>query len=94
MLSTKQKKQLRALGHQLQPVVHIGKDGLSLNVIQNIQNALDAHELIKIQVLKSCPNTMLELVLDISHLTNSQLVQSIGKTLLMYKTSKEKKIKL
>ncbi len=94
MLTTKQKKQLRTLGHSLQAVVHIGKEGLNLNVIQNIQNALDAHELIKIQVLKSCPHTMMELALDITHLTNSQQVQLIGKTLLMYKPSKDKKIKL
>jgi RNA-binding protein len=94
MITNKQKRQLKALAHHLSPVVHIGKEGLSLNLIQNIQNALDAHELIKIQVLKSCVTPLTELTLDISHLTNSDLVQSIGKTLILYKPSKDKKIRL
>ena len=94
MITSKQKKQLKALAHHEQAVVHIGKEGLSLNLIQNIQNALDAHELIKIQVLKSCMTPITELALDICHLTNAHLIQSIGKTLVLYKPSKDKKIKL
>ena len=92
MISSKQKRSLRALAHSLKPVVHIGKDGLNSNVLHNVHQSLEAHELIKVQVLKTCPNPLLELALDIAHHTHSDVVQTIGKTIILYRPSKDRKI--
>lgn len=50
-LSGKQKRTLRGLAHELEPVVHVGKAGLTDELLGQIDRALDAHELIKVRVL-------------------------------------------
>jgi RNA-binding protein len=87
MLSSKQKRELRAQAHGLSPVVHIGKEGLTANLIQNTEVSLEAHELIKLQVLKHCPNPVMEIALDLASHTHSDIVQTIGRTIVLYRKS-------
>ena len=54
-LTGKERRTLRALGHALSPVVQIGKAGLSKGVTLELHGALEAHELIKVQLLRECP---------------------------------------
>ena len=90
-LSNAQKKFLRKLGHSLSPVVYIGKEGLSETVVAAIDEALDFHELLKIKIVNTDKISKHEAADQIPEVTRSQLVQLIGKTLLIYRRNNKKK---
>jgi len=94
MLTSKQKSFLRSMGQTQRAIFQVGKDGMSVNLVNTVSDSLEAHELIKISVLKSCPVPALEIALDLSSATHSEVVQIIGKTLLLYRQSEKKKIDL
>ena len=93
MLKTKEKKYLRGLANTQKAIFQIGKDGLSDNLIEGIDIALTTHELIKIHVLKSCVSDVREIAFDLSSNTNSEIVQIIGKMIVLYRVSKDHIIK-
>lgn len=90
MLNSKQKKYLKKEAHDLKPIIQIGKDGLSNNSFITINQALKAHELIKVSILQNCPVEPEELLLDILARCHCEFVFKIGRTLIFYKPSKEK----
>lgn len=92
MLQGKQKRQLRALANSLKPITQIGKDGLSENLFKSINDAFNTHELIKLNVLKTCDLDLNEIAIEIVRVNHCELVQKIGKTLVFYKKAKEPKI--
>ena len=94
MLTKNQKKYLKGLGNTLKPLVQIGKNGLTKTVIQSVDEVLAAHELLKIDVLKNCETECEELALDIASSTNSEIISQLGRKILLYRKSKEGKIKL
>jgi len=73
-MTSKQRAYLRSLANTLEPIFQIGKSGISENLIQQLSDALDARELIKIHVLETAPDTAKNLGIEISNLTNSTLV--------------------
>ncbi len=83
-LSGKQKKQLRGLGHHLEPVVYVGKEGVSPALIQSAVSALKAHELIKVKLGQNCPSGKKEAAELLALKTGACLVQLIGKMVLLY----------
>ncbi len=97
-LTGKQKKYLKGLGHKLSPLILIGKEGISENLIDATRTELLHHELIKVKVGNNSGITKHEAAQTMPKLTQSNLVQLIGKTLLLYKENpkcdKEKKITL
>lgn len=97
-LSGKQRKFLRGLGHHLTQSVIVGKDGISDNLVRSCVEGLDAHELIKIKLGQNCPVGKKDAAKELAARTNAQLVQLIGKTILLYKSNKnlsgEEKIQL
>lgn len=94
MLTGKQKRYLRALGNTQKAFFQIGKEGLSLNLFDTVKDGLAVHELIKVSVLKTCTVDLKELSYDLAMNTKSEIVQVIGRTILLYKPSKERKIQL
>ncbi len=94
MLTGKQKRYLRALGNTQKALFQIGKEGLSLNLFDTVSDSLKAHELVKVAVLKTCTVDVKELSFDLAMNTKSEVVQIIGRTFLLYKPSKERKIQL
>ena len=82
MITSKQKKFLRGLAHSLDPYIIIGKNGLSDSALNSISKSLTDHELIKIKVKIGTKN---ELGPKIEKMTNSTIVGSIGKILILYK---------
>ena len=90
MLKGKDKRYLRAQANTMHAIFQIGKDALSENLIEGIDIALESHELIKISVLKSCASDVRELAFDLSSQTNSEIVQIIGRTIILYRVSKER----
>lgn len=91
-MTSKQRAYLRSLANTLEPIFQIGKSGISENLIQQLSDALDARELIKIHVLETAPDTAKNLGIEISNLTNSILVQTIGNKITLFK-QKEKNSK-
>lgn len=84
-LTGKQKKILKGLGHHLAPLVAIGKEGLTDNVIKAIKQELLVRELIKVKIANSSSLNKQEAAELLPEVTESSLVQLIGKTLLLYK---------
>ena len=93
MITTKQRAFLRGLGNTLDPVMQIGKEGISENSVEAIISLLEARELIKVKVLKNCPLSAKEVFEEICAKTNSEPVQCIGSTFIIYKRSTKKDIK-
>ncbi|EAS42920.1 ribosome assembly RNA-binding protein YhbY [Photobacterium profundum] len=93
-LSTKQKQHLKGLAHNLKPVVLMGSNGLTEAVIAEIEIALNHHELIKIKVATEDRETKILIVDAIIRETKAEKVQVIGKTLVLYRPTEERKIEL
>jgi len=93
-LNKKQIQHLRALAHTLKPVVLLGSNGLTEAVVAEIDFALNHHELIKVKIPTEDRDTKMLIVEAILRETEAAKVQVIGKTLIMYRPSEEKKIKL
>ena len=92
-LSTKQIAHLRGLAHNLNPVVMIGNNGLTDNIIKEIELNLNAHELIKIQVAGDDREARVAIYADICAKTNAVAVHHIGKQLVIYRASETVKEK-
>ena len=90
-LTNAQKKYLRGLGHTLTPLVYIGKEGLTDSVIEAIDVALTAHELIKVKIINTSSVHKREAAESVPSATQSSLVQLIGKTLLLYRHNSDRK---
>ena len=97
-LTSKQRAQLRGLANAMDPIVHIGKDGISENLARQADEALEARELIKCRVLENSLLTAREACDELSRLTRSEQVQVIGTKFVLYRTSfskeKDKRIQL
>ena len=91
-LSTKQKQHLKGLAHPLKPVVLLGSNGLTEGVLAEIEQALEHHELIKVKIATEDRET--KTVEAIVRETGACNVQVIGKTLVLYRPTKERKISL
>ncbi len=94
MLSGKEKRYLRSLANTRNAMFQVGKDGVSENQCIGIDEALEVHELVKISILKSCSSDVREVAFDIAAYTNSEIVQIIGKTVVLYRESKNRVIEL
>lgn len=90
MISTKQRAALRGMANTIEPIFQIGKGGVSDNLIQQIDDALEARELIKISVLKNSDESTRELCRVVTERTGAEPVQCIGGKFVIYRRSKEK----
>lgn len=98
MLTSKQRARLRGLAGKLEPVVMVGKGGVTDNVAQEVENAFRTRELIKGKVLESALMTSREVCDEIAARTRSDGVQAIGNVFVLYRENKdlpeERRIKL
>lgn len=88
MLTGKQKRHLRALGHKLKPLIQIGKKEIETALIDETNSALDHHELIKVKILESCLLDKHEASETLSGACNADVAQILGKTFLLYRPAK------
>ena len=89
MISKEQQKYLRSLAHGRKPVVMIGQNGLTENVLAEIASALDHHELIKIKLPRGERIAKEEMTREICSRTAAEKVQAIGNVLVIYKRNKQ-----
>ncbi|MGG1117683.1 RNA-binding protein [Bacillus licheniformis] len=95
MLTGKQKRYLRREAHHLSPIFQVGKGGVNENMVKQISEALEARELIKVNVLQNCEQPKEEVAEALAGGARAELVQTIGNIIVLYKESKEnKKIEL
>ena len=96
MLTSKQRAQLRGLAATEDTIVHIGKGGITENIITQMSDALKARELVKGRVLENSLLTAREACDELSALTRSEQVQVIGTKFVLYRPShkKDKKDKI
>lgn len=87
MLTGKQKRYLRAIGTGIDPIIHIGKAGTGEFIINQLNDALEARELVKIRIIPNSPVVPNEIAPELAELTNSELVQVIGRNILFYRRS-------
>ncbi|MBQ9314547.1 MAG: ribosome assembly RNA-binding protein YhbY [Clostridia bacterium] len=89
-MNSKQRAYLRKLAQKIEPIFQIGKIGISDNQIEQLNNALEARELIKITFLDTIPDDKETIANEIASKTNSQIVQIVGKKLTLYRKSVNK----
>lgn len=89
--TSKQRAYLRSLAHNIDPIFQIGKNGFTPEVTIAINEALETKELIKINVLKNCPEVPKEIGPILAERTRSTLVQVMGRKITLYKESEENK---
>jgi len=93
-LSNTQIRHLKGLAHELKPVVMIGDKGLTATVLEEIKIALNAHELIKINIRADDKEQREQIIEKILNKSQSSKVQTIGGKLVVFKRNKEAKIAL
>jgi RNA-binding protein len=89
-LTGKQRQHLRALAHHLDPVVQVGHEGLTDAVVQQIREALEAHELIKIRVAQESPMGRDELAEALESRGVGQIAQAIGRIVVVWRRRAKK----
>ncbi|HIT90599.1 MAG TPA: ribosome assembly RNA-binding protein YhbY [Candidatus Merdenecus merdavium] len=93
-MTSKQRAYLKGLAMKIDPIFQIGKSGLTPENTKSIQEALDKRELIKISVLQNCLDDPKQLAEVLAERTRSNVVQVIGKKIVLYKEGKEEKKKI
>lgn len=93
-MTSKQRAYLKSMAMTMDPIFQIGKSSLTPENTQAIKEALEARELIKINVLQNCMDDPKELAAMVAERTRSQVVQVIGKKIVLYKEGKDEKKKI
>lgn len=88
MLTGKQRSTLRSMGNTLDPIIQIGKEGINEAVVKQINEALEARELIKITILRNSTEDAREACSEICDVIGADPVQVIGNRFIIYKKSK------
>ena len=91
MITSKQRSYLRSLAHNIDPVVYIGKAGVTENVIKEVDQALEARELVKVKIQEGCELAAKDVANDILPQLEAEFVQAIGRKFTLYRESKENK---
>lgn len=89
MLTSKQRAYLRGLANKVQPMIQVGKEGVSRSFTKQLDVILEKHELVKVNVLENSGLTAKEAGEAAARYTKSEFVQAIGRKFTLYRPSKE-----
>ena len=89
-MTSKQRAYLKGLAMELDPIFQVGKNSVTPENVAAIEEAFNRRELIKIAVLKNCLDDPGEIARVIAERTHSQVVQVIGKKIVLYRPDKDK----
>lgn len=90
-MTSKQRAYLKGLAMTMDPILQIGKSSVTPEMVIAVDEALEARELIKLHMLKNCFDDCNEVAQTLAERTRSQVVQVIGKKIVLYRESKTKK---
>lgn len=93
-MTTKQRAYLKSLAMTMDPIFQIGKNSMTPELTKAVDEALEARELIKVNVLQNCADDPRELAAMLAERTRSQVVQVIGKKIVLYREGKNEKKKI
>lgn len=88
-MTSKQRSYLKGLAMSIDPIFQIGKSSLTPEITNAVAEALNARELVKITVLKNCQDEGKSIAAVLSERTHSEVVQVIGRRIVLYKQAKE-----
>lgn len=88
-LTSKQRAYLKSLANSLDPIFQMGKASLTPEFTESVRDAFNTRELLKIAVLKNCADDPREIAQTVAERTRSQVVQVIGKKIILYKPDKK-----
>ena len=88
-MTSKQRAMLRSMANTMDPILHIGKEGITSGTIQQTEEALEARELFKGTVLENCPLSAREALERLCEETGAEPVQAIGRRFVLYRPSRE-----
>ncbi|HCH28465.1 MAG TPA: ribosome assembly RNA-binding protein YhbY [Ruminococcaceae bacterium] len=94
MLNSRQRAQLRGMANSYDTILQVGKSGISEQTVKQVDDALEARELVKLRRLETAPDTARETADLIAAKVNADVVQVIGSKFILYRPSKNKLIKL
>lgn len=94
ILNKAQKKFLKGLSHDLRAVVMVGKDGINAPLINNLNQALKAHELVKVSMLNTSPLSVNEAAIELATASKSEVVSTVGRVIVLFRQSEKKLIQL
>ena len=91
MLNSRQRAQLRAMANDMETILQVGKGGINENTIKQVDDALEARELIKLRILETCPTTVRETADELAGRVSADVVQVIGTRFILYRQSRSNK---
>ena len=90
MLTSKQRSNLKSIAANIQPVAQLGKGGINENMVRSLSDALEAHELIKINVLENAEEGAKALGQELAAALSAECVAVIGRKVILYRRSSRK----
>ena len=93
-MTSKQRAYLKSLAMNIEPILQLGKGSLTPEFTASVREALDARELIKINVLQNCLDDRNQLAQVLAERTGAEVVQVIGRKIVLYKEGKDDKKKI
>ena len=94
-MNSKDRAYLRGLANTVEPIFQVGKLGINDNLIKQVDEALEARELIKLTVLETAPSDASSIAIELANNTNSVVVQVMGRKITLYrKRVKDSKINI
>ena len=89
MITSKQRSYLRSLAHNIDPLVYIGKQGITENVRKELDNCLENRELVKVKLQEGCELEPKQTANDMAAELNAEFVQAIGRKFTLYRQSSD-----
>ncbi len=93
MFTSKERSNLRSIAQNLEPIAQVGKNGVGEKMLESLNQALEAREIIKISVLQSAEDTPEFIAEELSKRLNAEVVCTIGKKIVLYRKSSKEWIK-
>lgn len=93
-LNSQQIRKLRALAHHLKPVIMVGDKGVTENLLKELDRALETHELLKVTIAGADKAGRLEITQALCESSQAEIVQTIGRISILYRKSKEPRIRV
>ena len=91
MITGRQRSFLKSMANKIDPIFQVGKNGITETFIRQVDDALEAREIIKIKVLNNSMLDAKEVANEVAQQTQSEFVQSIGNKFVIYRESEENK---
>ena len=88
-MTSKQRAYLRGKANTIDAIFQIGKSGITDELLKQLDNAIEARELIKVTVLESAPGSAKELAIDLANGSNSEVVQTVGNKITLFRQKKK-----